>query len=91
MIELSKFYVTVANKKYSQLNSDYDIIVQEYTELIVVQEVAPITIRPTFQFHLLGEMELLKIDGLYGSYITRFVNACIFKFFNFLHRCDWCH
>jgi hypothetical protein len=66
MIELSKFYVTVANKKYSQHNSDYDIVVQKYTELIVIRDIAPIAIRPIFQFHLLREMELLKIDGLYG-------------------------
>jgi hypothetical protein len=66
MIELSKFYVTVANKKYSPLESDYEIIVQDYTEFIVMRDVAPIAIRPTFQFRLLGEMEQLKVDGFYG-------------------------
>lgn len=66
MIEISKFYVTVANKKYSQLNSDYDIVVQDYSELVVINDVMSVPFQPTFQFHLLGEMELLKIDGLYG-------------------------
>ncbi len=66
MIELSKFYVIVANKKYNQLNSDYEIVVQEYTQFVVIRDVAPIIIRPTFQFRLLKEIELLKIDGLYG-------------------------
>ncbi len=83
MIKLSKFYVTVANKKYSQLNSDYDIIVQEYTEFSVIRDVPPISIRTEFQFHLLGEMELLKIDGLYGWYIADFISASVMKIFRF--------
>ncbi len=66
MVELSKFYVTVANKNYSPLESDYEIIVQGYTELLVIGNVEPIAFQPSFQFHLLGEMEQLKVNGFYG-------------------------
>jgi hypothetical protein len=89
MIELSKFYVSVANKKYSQLSSDYDIVVQNYTELIILGNFAPITIQPTFQFHSLHQMEQLKIDSLYGWQINCFVFVCGLESFNFLLRCHW--
>ncbi|CAF1325287.1 unnamed protein product [Rotaria magnacalcarata] len=48
MIELSKFYVVVANKKYNQLKSDYEIVVQEHTEFNVMRDIEPIPIQPTF-------------------------------------------
>ncbi|CAF5223402.1 unnamed protein product [Rotaria magnacalcarata] len=66
MIELSKFYIVVANKKCNQLKSDYEIVVQEHTELNVMRDIEPVPIQPTFQLHSLGEMESLKIGDVYG-------------------------
>ncbi|CAF3562642.1 unnamed protein product [Rotaria socialis] len=65
MIELSKFYVVVANKKYNQLKSDYEIVVQEHTEFNVMRDIEPIPIQPTFQLHSLGDMESLKVGDVY--------------------------
>lgn len=66
MIELSKFYVVVANKKYNLLNHDYEIVLQQHSHLTVVDDVAAISIKPTFQFHLLADFQSLKLDCLYG-------------------------
>ena len=88
MIELSKFYVNVANKKFCQLDNDYEIIVQECTDFRVVRDVAPIAIRPTFQFHVLGELELLKINCLYGEFRKCVASGGILLCLNVLFRCD---
>lgn len=75
MIELLKFYVTVANRKYNLLNHDYEIVIQQYSQLNVIDDITTISVQPTFQFHSLGEMEFLKIDCLYGWFL--FVVFCI--------------
>ena len=83
MIELSKFYVTVANKKFSQLNNDYEILVQECTDFNIMCDVAAIPIEPSFQFHVLGELELLKINCLYGERDECVAAADILLYVNF--------
>jgi hypothetical protein len=68
MIKLSAFSVIIANKRYSSLASDYEIVIAAESRLDVVYDEPAVAIRPSFEFRLVEEFQALAIDGLYGEY-----------------------
>ena len=68
MIKLSAFSVIIANKRYSSLAGDYEIVIVTETRCDVIHDEPAVAIRPLFQFRSVEEFQGLAIDGLYGKH-----------------------
>lgn len=66
LVELGRFRVVVANKKYNSTDNDYEITLEENSTFTVLEDLDMVTTQPTFAFHPLNTLNLLKIDHLYG-------------------------
>lgn len=81
MIKLSAFSVTIANKRYSSLAGDYEIVIGTESRFDVVHDEPAVVIRPSFEFRSVDEFQSLAIDGLYGKILlngtfeTRFIGC----------------
>ena len=66
-IRLSAFSVIIANKRYSSLSGDYEIVVVTESRLDVLHHEPAVAVRPSFDFRSVEEFQALAIDGLYGD------------------------
>ena len=66
-IELAMFRVNVANKQYSDLNGDYEIVVEPYTKINVVPDIPIVIVQPSFQYRLVTDLKSLTVNHVYGT------------------------
>jgi hypothetical protein len=78
-IELAMFSVNVANKQYSDLNGDYEIVVEPNTKINVVPDIPIVIVQPSFQYRLVSDLKSLTVNHVYGTRAL-FYHRLLFNF-----------
>jgi hypothetical protein len=66
-IEPAMFGLNVANKRYSDLSSDDEIVVEAITKISVVPDIPIVLIRPSFQYRLVSGLGSLTVNYIFGE------------------------